>query len=261
MRDRLHADDDFAALGKFDAIADEVKHDLPEADGIANQPVRHVAADDGGEVNFLFRFAGGSIFEHAVNDVAQGKIFLRDVHFARFNLGEIEHVIDDVEQRVGARGGGGGKFLLARIEARLRQQFNHAENAAQRRANLVAHVREKFALGGVGAVGLLGGGVGFFGSNLKLEIGFFQGCLGFLQREFSLLTRRDVLNDGLIFKTIPAGVGEPAKVALLPFHMAGGGDGATIKRADRAVGGQRGQIIPQRFRFGDGEQLEKVRAE
>ena len=227
--DRLHPNDDFAAFGKFNAVGDEVQQHLPQPDWITHQAVRHVAANDGGEVNFLIRIASRSIFENAVHDVAQGKIFLHDIHFTRFNLGEIKNVVDDVEQRIGARSGGGGEFLLPRVEARLRKQFNHAENAAQRRANLVTHVREKFALGGIGTVGLLGGGIGFLRGNLKLEIGFFQRGLGFLQRKFGLLARSDVLDDDLILKTFTTVFGEPAEITLLPLHMAGGGYGATIE--------------------------------
>ena len=133
-------------------------------------------------LSFLPAVARGGVFQHAVHDGAQGKILLRDGHLAGLDLGEIEHVVDDVEQGVGALGGGGGEFLLARVEPRLREQFHHAENAAQRRADLVAHVREKFALGGVGAVGLLGGGVGLVGGVLELEVHFFQRGLGLLQR-------------------------------------------------------------------------------
>jgi len=93
----------------------------------------------------------------------------------------------------------------------------------------VTHVRQKFALGGIGAVGLFGGGVGFLRGDLELEIGFFQSNLGFLRCNFGLLARGDVLDDNLIFKTFTAVFSEPAEVALLSFHMASGGDGATIE--------------------------------
>ena len=79
-----------------------------------------------------------------------------------------------MQQGVGAFGGGGGELALARVEPRLAEQFDHAEDAGERRADLVAHVREKFALGLVGAVGLLGGGVRLGGGGLELEVDFFQ---------------------------------------------------------------------------------------
>ena len=53
MELHLHADDDFALFGEFDAVTDEVEQHLPEPGGVADQPVRNVAADDGGEGSFL----------------------------------------------------------------------------------------------------------------------------------------------------------------------------------------------------------------
>ena len=248
---RLDADDDLARLGELDAVADEVEQHLPEPVGVADQPVRHVAADDGGEAEVFARVAGRGVFEHAVHDVAQGEIFLRHAHLAGLDLGEVEHVVDDVEQGVGAGGGGGGELLLARVEARLREQLDHAENTAQWRANLVAHVREELALGGVGLVG----GVP------ELEVHFFQRDLGLLQGQFRLLARRDVLDDGLKLKIFPAIPGKPPEVALLPFDVVVGGHGAAVKSPGRPVVRQSGQFFAQRRRLTGRQLLEKIRAE
>ena len=48
----------------------------------------------------------------------------------------------------------------------------------------MAHVREKFALGGTRAVGLLGGGPGIRGGRLQLLVHFLEGRLGFLRGQF-----------------------------------------------------------------------------
>ena len=75
------------------------------------------------------------------------KSHLFKIDFARFDLGEVENVVDDVEQRVG------GELHRFEIVALLRGQFclkreiGHADDAVERRSDLVAHVGEELALG------------------------------------------------------------------------------------------------------------------
>jgi len=80
---------------------------------------------------------GRGIFEDGVHDGAYGKILPRNGHFAGLNLGKVQHVVDDAKQGVGALDGGIGELALAAVEPRLREQFNHAEDAAQRRADFM----------------------------------------------------------------------------------------------------------------------------
>ena len=48
MKQRRHADNDFAAFREFDAVADEVEQNLPEPDGIAEEEMRHFPIHHGG---------------------------------------------------------------------------------------------------------------------------------------------------------------------------------------------------------------------
>ena len=52
---RLDADDDFAVLGEFDAVADQIEQHLPQPGGVAGEPLGNFAVDHGGEREF---FAG-----------------------------------------------------------------------------------------------------------------------------------------------------------------------------------------------------------
>ena len=109
---RLDAQDHFTAVGEFDAVADEVEQHLLKPVGVAGQPVGHGAVDNGGEREWFVSAAGAGDFQHGVHHGAQREVLVGNGHLADFNLGEIQHVVDDVEQGIGAFGGGGGKFPL-----------------------------------------------------------------------------------------------------------------------------------------------------
>ena len=78
-----------------------------------------------------------------------------EIEPAGFDLGEIQDLLDQRQQRV-ARGlhrlGVGGLFGRQR---RVEQQLRHAEDAVQRRADLVRDHREEAPLGAVGRLGLV----------------------------------------------------------------------------------------------------------
>ncbi len=46
----FHADDDFAVLGEFDGVADQVNQDLTEPAGVAHQNLRHVSGNLTGQL-------------------------------------------------------------------------------------------------------------------------------------------------------------------------------------------------------------------
>ena len=76
---------------------------------------------------------------------------------AGLDLGEVEDVVDDGQQRLAALADGLGGLALLGREGRIQQQARHADDAIHGRADLVAHHREELALGDVGLLrGLLG---------------------------------------------------------------------------------------------------------
>ena len=76
-----------------------------------------------------------------------------EAQLAGLDLREVENVVDDGEQRVGRALDGRGEAALARIELGIEQQLGHAEHAVHRRADLVRHAREEFALGAARGLG------------------------------------------------------------------------------------------------------------
>ncbi len=92
-----------------------------------------------------------------------------DVHFPGFDLAQIQNVVDEGQQ-VGSRGVDGlgeldllGGQILIRV---LGQHAGENEQVVERRAELMTHIRQEFAL--------------VFGCDLELFGLFFEGFLGLL---------------------------------------------------------------------------------
>ena len=60
-----------------------------------------------------------------------------------FDLGEVEHVVEDGHQVSARFQGGMGLARLVFVKRRGEQQFGHAQHAVHRRADFVAHGGEK----------------------------------------------------------------------------------------------------------------------
>ncbi len=138
------------------ALLIEVDQTLPNALRIADDAIRHVRMDVHDELQIL---RGGLERQHhrdVFHGVAQVQLERFDVELAGFDLGEIQDVVDDDQQRVGARANGFRVIALRAVERAFQQQAGHADDAVHRRANLVTDVGEEFALGAVGALGGFG---------------------------------------------------------------------------------------------------------
>ena len=100
---------------------------------------------------------------------------------AGLDLGEVEQVVDDAQQRLRRIAHRRDAAALLVVEALVLQHLHHAEHAVHRRADFVAHGGEegRFGLGrGFGGGALLFGGVTRrFGGRLGLR----QGCLALLE--------------------------------------------------------------------------------
>ena len=156
-RQRPHRDADLAPRGEFHGVADEVDQHLPQARRITAHDSRCALGDLVEQVDLLLRRARGQEVERALEAVAQGEFGVLELEPAGLDLGEVEDVVDDGQQRLAALADGLGGLALLGREGRIQQQARHADDAIHGRADLVAHHREKLALGDVGLLrGLLG---------------------------------------------------------------------------------------------------------
>ena len=143
-------DDHLAVAGELDRVADEIVEDLAQSSGIAAQMHRHFWPDESGQLKPLAVGLRGEQVHRVVDDFAQFKVGDLEVEFARLDLGEIENVVDDDEERFAADPHGAGEFALLGRQVGHQQQVGHADDAVHRRANFVAHVGQELALHPVG---------------------------------------------------------------------------------------------------------------
>jgi hypothetical protein len=93
-----HRNDDFAVLGEFDGVADEIDKHLAEPAGVAAQLGGDIRQDKAGQFDVLVLGGFGEQFQGAFNGFLEVEIDGFENEFAGLNLGEIEHVIDEEEE-------------------------------------------------------------------------------------------------------------------------------------------------------------------
>jgi hypothetical protein len=143
-----------AARGELERVADQVDQDLAQPQRIAQQVGRHV----GRRPQHQFQAALGGAPREQVGDLVQrvGQVERQGFQFqlARFDLGEVQHVVDDLQQALA------GAADLAEVVQRLRRQVEvraqagEAEDGVHRGADLVADIGQEVALGAGGRFGV-----------------------------------------------------------------------------------------------------------
>ena len=85
-------------------------------------------------------------FRHVLHQFAQVEIRLLQLQLAGLDLGEIEDVVDDLQQGIAGAADRVRKATLAVSELRLQQQLRHAQHAVHRGPDLMAHVGQELGL-------------------------------------------------------------------------------------------------------------------
>ncbi len=139
---------DFAAGGELDGVVEQIDEHLPQAHGIPAHQQRRVGRNQlRRQFEPLGRRRLGEHRRGILDHLAEIEIRGFQLHAARFDLGKIENVVDDVEQMPAGTEHHFCIFFLGRVETGSQQQFGHTQHAVHRGANLVAHRRQKLALG------------------------------------------------------------------------------------------------------------------
>ncbi len=158
------ADDDLARAGELHRVADEVDHDLAEPHRVADQRLGHARVDVVGDLQALL-VRGVRQHPHRLGQgvvEAEGDALQREL--LRFDLREIEDVVDDEEERVRRALHELEVVTLLARELGLEGQRGHADDPVHRRPHLVADVGEEVALGAARRLGRLLGA-------LELDLG------------------------------------------------------------------------------------------
>ncbi len=148
-----HLDVDAAARGELDGIDQQVAQYLPQPHRVATHRQAYRWVDMQGQLQALVLAGALHQRQHALQGFAQ--VEGGDLQFqpVRFQLGVIQDVVDDAEQLARAFGGGGQHPALLAIQWPLRDQFQHRQDAIERRADLVAHRGQELTLGQGGGLG------------------------------------------------------------------------------------------------------------
>src|SRR5476649_1606039 len=221
----LDAQGDVAALGELEGVADQVDQHLAQPGRIADDERRQPLAECEIETDAA---RGGLLFEqadHIFHRRRQRKIDVLDTQLARLDLGEIEQVVDDAEQRLCI--GLAAQDLLARAVVQLgvaQREAQHADHAGQRGAHLVAHIGEEFGFLACRVFGLL--------------LGQAQALIVFLQRVIGLRQFLGVQADLFaLLQQLRLGFAQRAQL-LLQLLV-----GARVIEADRRMRGQVAQHV------------------
>ena len=97
--EQLDVEPDFAALGELDRVVDEVGQDLAEPQRVAQQVLRDAGRDVGQELQpLVVRLLRGERRDGA-DDLVELEVGGLEVELAGLDLGEVEDVVDDGQQR------------------------------------------------------------------------------------------------------------------------------------------------------------------
>ena len=95
---------------------------------------------------FLFR-AQRQGFQQLRQVVADRKRNRFELELAHLDLREVEDVVEDTQERIGRALGHAEILALLRRQRRVERELGHADDAVERRPNLMAHIRQELALG------------------------------------------------------------------------------------------------------------------
>ena len=97
-----HPQEHVALVREFHGIADEIHDDLTQAHGIAAREHRHLGIDVDHELDALDRGLQGARGGRVVDHVAQVEFHVLELEVPGVDLGDVEHIVDQGEERLGA---------------------------------------------------------------------------------------------------------------------------------------------------------------
>ena len=139
---------ELSRLSELDRVAQQVHQDLRHAP-LVSQRDRKVRLDLDVEVQPLLGRQGFHRADDSMDHVAEGVILERQRQLARFDLGQVEHIVDEIQQMTAALlhpfqhvADRLGHLSVDPIDDELRV----AQDRVERGAQLVAHVGEELRL-------------------------------------------------------------------------------------------------------------------
>ncbi len=138
--------------GEFDGVGEEVVEDLLEAAGIGGDE-GHGGGDEEVEFDIFFLGEGTHEIGHGFADVGDVDLFFAEDEFSGFDFGEIEEVIDEIEELFGAGADVFGVALLFRVAgvfSGVGGEVGEADDGVEGGAEFVGDVGEEFGFEAIG---------------------------------------------------------------------------------------------------------------
>ncbi len=140
MTEASGIDRHLACACEFQGVADQVRDHLPDTAPVADKGARKIGRVIEGQGQALLAGLVLQNFHHILQDFEQVKGDEFDDQFAGFNLGEIQDVIDDPEQRLTGFARSFRVIQLFGSQVGVKQQAAHSNDAVQRGSDFVTHV-------------------------------------------------------------------------------------------------------------------------
>ena len=173
-RHRVDQQPHAAAVGELDRVADQVEQHLLEPLRVRLDPDRQVRRQRHLEQQRARARLRLHQRPHVLDELVQVERMGRELEPAGLQLGQVEHVVEDVQQVLAGLARDLQVLALLRIERRAVQQRHHAQQAVEGRAQLVAHVGQEGALGAAGLLGLEPGLLQPRGELLELDAALLE---------------------------------------------------------------------------------------
>ncbi len=188
LSSQLTSNDYGPGFSELDPVVSEIEQNLSKPPGVSVDSLFHLRVQIAGKAEILFirpeREQIRSFFDELLETEVDGVEF----HVASFDLGEIEDVADDLEQRIGGKCDRLGVFPLLFRKRCIQKQPRQADHGIHRCSDFVAHRGEEFALGSTCGFGRF---LRFFGSLASRE----QLAVGSLDLVFDGDVEGDILDD------------------------------------------------------------------
>ena len=133
--------------GELGCVTQQVDQHLTQPRRVARDPVRQLGCHEYGQVNPLGTHCANDQQGRPFDHLAQMGGHALHLQLVGLDLGKIENVIDDVQQRLRRIVDGVEHAPLLGRQGRLHQDIDHADHAVHRGTNLVAHVGQERCLG------------------------------------------------------------------------------------------------------------------
>ena len=142
---QAHLDADLAPLGELDRIVEQVGEHLTHPHRIDAGLIRHLGAPVQRHSEPLAMGQGGMAADHVTDDGGKPALLIMELQLARLYLGEVEHIVDQIEQVVGGGDHVAQQVALILVQLAHLQQLQHAMHAGDGGSELVAHGGEEAA--------------------------------------------------------------------------------------------------------------------